>query len=150
MAASMVSFRAPDPLATEIASRTPAGYSHHEMARRDLDRYYTILALSRAHLRETFDRAELCLILDANNGTLWESWSLALLWANVADGIAQDDLHEKWGVGDPDDLVRRLRALSPGHACALVDACERFWQRAGEDTDVVLRDLGLLREDGQR
>jgi len=31
---------------------------------------------------------------------------------------------------------------------ALVDVSERFWARAEEDTDVLLRDLGLVRQAG--
>lgn len=156
-----ITFRMDDQLNAAVRGRTPPGDGIHEIARRDLTRYYEVLRQSREHLRATFDRGELCLILDANNGTHWEPWSLAMCWANVADAIGlseasadriaaalpdapRDTLLTRWGVTDGDDLVRRLRALSPGHACALVDAIEQFWTRASEDTDVVLRDLGLI------
>jgi hypothetical protein len=119
------------------------------LIRRDLERYYAVLADSLREVNLT--QAEASLVVDAMNGTLMEPHSYRLLWASVSEAIHDEGLDEKWDVDGP-ALVEKLRALSPGATLALVDACERYWQRVsrGEtaaETSLVsgLQAVGLVR-----
>ena len=99
----------------------------------DLTRYYRLLAETRRTLRERFSGPEISLILDACNG--W--WILSpedcrSIWHNVEDAIRLDRIDAKWEVGQPADLVERLRQLSWLESIALCDAIERFWHAVGE------------------
>ncbi|WP_374713122.1 hypothetical protein [Symbiobacterium terraclitae] len=113
---------------------------------RDLDRLYTLykLALREAPLAV----GEACLICDVLNGTLMDASSVAMLWAEVADGIRLDGLDKKWGV-DGEALVKRLKGLDRLTCLALVDAAERFWVAAPssqESTEVLVRQFFHVRD----
>lgn len=108
------------------------------VAKRDLERYYTLLRDEFATLRLT--EAEASLLCDVCNGTIWEPHTMRLLWAQIAD--AEPELFEKWGV-DQAPFISRLRQLTPGQTFAIVDAIERFW-RAPNEPD-RLRAVGLVR-----
>lgn len=118
------------------------------VAARDLDRYYTLLARDLRAVALT--RGEAGLLVALANGTLWEPWSAtpALLAAQVEDADPAEVA--PWGVDVP-ALVARLRALTPGQALAVVDACERSWLRTpadGETLDDALAAVGLVRPPG--
>lgn len=123
-----VNFRLTGRMEDDLNNRTggEAG-SRHAVAKRDLERYYELL---RRELRTvSLSREEVMLLLDVSNGTLWQPFSIPLLWAEVEDSL-EDGLAEKWGVDGP-ALVERLKAFTPGQAFAVVDALERV--RAGND-----------------
>jgi hypothetical protein len=119
-----------------------ARYSVSQVARRDLDRYYTLLERSV----QRFPRAEALLLADAMNGLLLTPESAHLLWAEVADGIQGDGLDRTWDVDGP-TLIARLRGLHPFAALATWDALERAWQlvaRGEQDMEAALAAVGLL------
>lgn len=128
-------FRASD-LADPIACRTSSRLSAGLVAKRDLDRYYETLKRSLP----LFPRNDALALLDALRGTLWESWNVTLLWADIADA---EGLGAKWQI-DQDALVARLRGLSYAECLATVDAAERFWLCAEDDTDAALAASGLI------
>ena len=144
----LISFR-PGEVRDDLIARTDDGADDEtgkrlsETARRDLERYYTLLRMSLP----TFTVAEASLLCDAMNGTITEPHTASLLWANVADAL-DDGLAEKWDV-DGEALVRRLRALSPFEQLAVADACERFWRRVGSGSGAtpaeMLLNIGLAR-----
>jgi len=127
---------------------------------RDLVRYRELLRRARAGLR--LSRAEACLVCDALNGVALSDYAdpsggasflgAQMLGAEVADAIALNRLHEKWGLDDEQAraLAHRLHTLPLLHRVAFVDAVEAFWRRCTEDTDVVLRDVGLVVDDESR
>lgn len=123
------------------------------IAKRDLQRYYELLdeCLARLDLNEQ----EAGLLTEAAAGVrdLGEparSQVHRYLWAEVSDAIRERDLAERWGVGDPQSLVDRLRELGPAEQRALVDALERVWSAdPAEDREVLLRRVGLVRGDGE-
>lgn len=102
---------------------------------RDLERYYESLKRARAELREKLSEAELAAVLDNLNG-VWmaEPVSVSIMWANVADGIALEKLDQKWNIDGP-VLVAKLRTMPFIEVCALADAAERHWNRAGNQED---------------
>jgi hypothetical protein len=100
-----------------------------QVAVRDLGRYYE--ALNRA--RPTFSRDEALAIIEVCNGTLWEPWSIPLLWASVSDAKG---LGERWSI-DQAALVDRLRALTYIEILAIIDSAERVW-RQGTTTGPAL------------
>ncbi len=116
------------------------------LIRRDLERYYAVLADSLRTL--TLTEAEASALVDALNGTLLEPHTYRFLWADVEDSLPE--LAEKWGIDGP-ALVRKLRGLSPGAAMAAADAVEQFWTRVsrgeakGESHADRLRAVGLVR-----
>lgn len=138
-------FRAAADLATAITARASAT-SPSLTAQRDLERYYALLA---AELRTvTLSPNEAQLLVDANNGTLWEPHTMRLLWAGVDDAILLDGLAAKWQVNGK-ELVATLRLLTPGQTVAVVDAVERTWSALTADPDRLmadtLRHIGLVR-----
>lgn len=147
----LVSFRAPTAVLDEIRSRQDVLSAQMEaegdaplgsVAKRDLIRYYQVV---RDELRKLpLSRNEVLLVLDAMNGVLVDTPGMyrGAVVLDVADHIRLNGADAKWDV-DGDVLISTLEAMSPGTLMALVDLAERFWLRADEDTDAVLRDLGV-------
>lgn len=119
---NVISVRFQDALAAELDARNEY---RAEAVRIGLTRYYDLLERARRDLRERFGDAELAAILDANNGTLFEPWSIPMVWLNVEDS-GPDGIAEKWDI-DLASLVTKLTALSLAESHALVDAIERWW-----------------------
>lgn len=147
-----VSFRmgSPDePLNRGVTSRaalggSSAGLSNGAVASRDLERYYRLI--DRALQGIVFTVAEASAIVDACNGTFWDTHSLFDgLALGLEDAISGDQLDEKWGI-DGERLLAKLRALEPVQHLAIVDAIERFWvSDLSRDREDILRDVGLVR-----
>ena len=97
---------------------------------KSLDRYFYALNSARRGLRERFSAAEAGLILDVANGALFASpCAINFIEHEVAAGII-DGLAERWHVDGP-ALVKKLKALSYAEKLALIDAAERWLNRAG-------------------
>jgi len=99
-----------------------------------LDRYFAVLDEERRALIDVLSDAEMGLILDVLNGTLFsESFSIQLVSREIRDSLV-DGYAEKWNVDGP-ALVKKLVALTYPQCVALVDAVERWWNRvaAGEN-----------------
>lgn len=122
-----ISVRLPDDFTAKLEERGDrAG-----VIRSTLDRYWDLLQRARPALREKFSAAELSLIADASNGTIYDTWSIPALWMGIEDSINLDGTADKWSVDGP-ALVDKLKALTPAESHALVDAVERFWHAVGE------------------
>lgn len=119
-----IGFRPTPELETKLKARG-ADSERHSIAKRDLERYYKLLERELKQLE--FTVAELRLMADLANGTLFEPHTVSLLWANVADS-AKEGYGKKWDV-DVDVLVGKLRELSFAQTMALVDALECWWQK---------------------
>lgn len=143
---NLIEFRVGEDLMREISSRCqPQNFSAGTTARRDLTRYYALLA----GITPKFTKAEAALIMDALNGIMLDQYTFRLLWAEVADAIRMDNLDRKWNV-DGESLVERLRSLHPAEMMALLDAVERAWNMIGYggqmSLDEALRAVGLIGE----
>lgn len=156
---SQVRFR-PASLSVPLRDRSWDGRPVDLVARRDLQRYYTLLDLSLD--RVVLSESEAGLVCHALNWLQQASpdeveidhWQVA--WADVADAIRRERLDQQWNV-DGEELIQRLRRLSPGELAAIVDAAERFWinyqQQEPAATKTIaeqLRDVGLLRNSRPR
>ena len=144
---TVVSFRLgpPDePLHWGVNSRSSQRLSVGAVASRDLERYYRLL--DRTLTGVLFSVAEASAIVDACNGTLWDSFSLfGGLALGLEDAISGDQLDAKWGI-DGERLLAKLRALEPVQHLAIVDAIERFWDAdLSRDREDILREVGLVR-----
>lgn len=107
------------------------------IARRDLARYYHLIARELQALNLT--EGEASLICDANNGlgalTLgleedrMGGWIRSMLLANVNDAVALNAWDKKWGLTEEQAaaLLERMRRWTPGQVLAVADAVERFW-----------------------
>jgi hypothetical protein len=119
--------RLPRHLRAELERRGDlAGGGAADLIRRDLERYYQLLAREERALAPRLSEAEWNLLRDALNGVMLDDASWRFLAEEVADAIADGDLAAKWGVDGP-ALVARLRALTPAQTLVVVDAVERFW-----------------------
>lgn len=105
-----------------------------------LERYYQLLARTRKAMENKFAAAELALIADSCNGTLFEAWSIPLLHANIEDAITLDRLNEKWGV-EEELLLDKLKALTHVECHAMVDAVERFWKATARGETIEYADI---------
>lgn len=126
------------------------------IARRDLGRYYNLLAMELRSLELT--EGEASLICDANNGVgmlslVDEAMPLGQLRAhlltNVNDAVALNAWDRKHGLTEQETtaLLERMRRWTPGQVLAVADAVERFW--AHPETTTV-QSVGLCREDVER
>jgi len=111
----------PGALTPALTERADEGKTLASVARRDLERYYWIIGEEAERLGLSED--ELGLVRDVCSGTVWSGSSYRLIWAEVADALA-DGVAEKWDV-DGEALVAKLRTLSPAACMALVDDVER-------------------------
>lgn len=147
MPAPLITFRASSTLDEALTART-GRTSTSLTAQRELERYYTLLADELRTVMLTEPEAKL--VVDANNGVLWEPHTMRLLWAGTEDAITGDGLDRKWDVDGP-ALVAKLRALTPGQTVAVVDAVERYWAAVSGGADVptetLLRRVGLVRDE---
>ncbi len=154
MASNTVSFRMgseDDLLNRGVTNRAArgefyGGLSNGGVAARDLERYYRLVERTLQGI--VFSVAEASAIVDACNGTFWDSYSLFDgLALGLEDAISGDQLDQKWGI-DGERLLAKLRALEPVQHLAIVDAIERFWVSVGfqsRDREEILREVGLLR-----
>ena len=121
-----ISIRPSDEFLTEIAARgEPTGSTIQAQC----ERYFYALNVALGTVSLT--QGEACLILDVTNGTLWESWSIGMLWASVADGIRLDGLDTKWEIDGP-ALVAKIQSWDYWQTLAVVDAAERWWRQEPE------------------
>lgn len=107
-----------------------------------IERYAAILARERAALRGQLSANECALLIDVTNGSLFYSYSLALLWAEVEDGCSLDHLDAKWEI-DGAALVAKVRSAGIAGQAAIVDACERWWERVSNGEQPPYSDLLL-------
>ena len=116
--------------ARQARSGEEQSYDRSAVIARSLDRYFYALNSARRGLRERFSAAEAGLILDVANGALFASpCAINFIEHEVAAGII-DGLAERWHVDGP-ALVKKLKALSYAEKLALIDAAERWLNRAG-------------------
>lgn len=112
-------------------------------AKRDLERYYTLLnyALPTLDLSE----AEASLIFDALNGVRFTTETIQLLRYNVANGI-DFGLDKKWGV-EGLALLQKLKSYNYAQLFALADAIERIGVNNYHIADLTeeLKRVGLLK-----
>lgn len=128
-----------------VTSRMSEGrLSAGAAAYRDLERYYRLI--DRTLQGVVFSVAEASAIVDACNGTFWDSSNLFDgLALGLEDAISGDQLDQKWGI-DGERLLAKLRALEPVQHLAIVDAIERFWNAdRSRDREDILREVGLVR-----
>lgn len=136
----VIQFRSGD-LLPLLEARSSDAISVNVAAKRDLDRYYTLLGDAMAGLRGIFTLEEGAVVMQAcRNFTVDGGGPWRLLWAQVADS---QEVCETWGV-DRDALVAKVRNLSLVSVAALVDAAERLWGQTSGDMDKRLREVGLL------
>jgi hypothetical protein len=109
---------------TERTGDNKGGLS--EAIRESLDRYYALIDQARQGLQGKFTEAELGVIIDTSNGTMFEVHSLEGILFNAQD-CAPDGTWEKWGA-DEKTLLAKLEALTLTDHAALVDAVERWWR----------------------
>jgi hypothetical protein len=107
---------------------------------KSLDRYFYAIAAARRGLRSRFSKRELGLILDVANWALFASpCAIGFLEHEVAAALA-DGGAEKWQVDGP-ALVEKLKALSYAEKLALIDAAERWLNRAGRGEQPALDEM---------
>ncbi len=147
MPGPQIQFRAVGPLTDELESRSEVGKPASEVARRDLGRYYVLLARSLPQ----FTLEEAMLLVNALNGHLTMPETAHLLWAEVEGFVVsqlgdEDSYPNKW-----DSLILRLKKLTPFEQLAVADAVERAWNASAyhlSDMSERLLAVGLVRKEG--
>lgn len=129
----------------DLSCRASGEQSKSLAARRDLERYYSLLKNYLANVRLTDEEASL--VVDALNGSPHATGVYGSLYGKIEDAIRLDALDQKWGVNGL-DMLRKLREeISNTGELAIIDACERFWNLPEDDGDLKkkLRVVGLIR-----
>lgn len=132
-------FRSGD-LQADLEARQTGDEGLGLVAKRDLERYYSLLQRELRTAREALTENEMLALCNLANGTLWDATSAPLLWAETAD--AHPATLEKWNV-DQEALVAKLRTLSPITLVAIVDAIEQWWLLEAGDNHENLKRVGL-------
>jgi len=115
--------------ARQARSGEEQSYDRSATIAKALDRYFYALDAARRDLRERFNSAEQGLLLDVANGALFASpCAINFIEHEVAAALA-DGGAEKWQVDGP-ALHKKLAALTYCEKLAIVDAAERWWNRA--------------------
>ena len=137
------------PVWRELEGRVSSGLtpSPHLVARRDLERYYALLA--EGLRRVDLTTGEASLVVDVLNGTILDGRTAAFLWAEIEDGIRLDSLDKKWSI-DGKALVEKAKAWGLAESLAVSDAAERYWASLNPDEPIEdgLRRVGLVRAAG--
>ena len=100
------------------------------------DRYFDILKVGRREVRKTFTDAELNLLCDICNGTMFEPFGMILenngilMQYEDTTQIYGNHYQEKWQVAD---LTGKLTELSKVAQIALIDVIESFWSSDGKE-----------------
>lgn len=117
-----IQFR-PGHLAAPVAERMRGDLNQNAVVQRDLDRYYTALALGLSSVDLT--PGEAMLIIDSHNGTWIDLNAAQMLPYQIEDSL-QDGLAEKWEIDGP-ALVKKLSGYSLAQRLAILDGVERWW-----------------------
>lgn len=105
-----------------------------------LERYFMLLARTRAELRECLSEEECALILDAINGVFHSTHTIFLLWIEIKDAIELNSLDRVWKVNGPTLIAKIKNAGLIGQA-ALIDGAECWWKRKSAGEQPVWQDL---------
>lgn len=115
-------------LLNEIDQRVTADDPNRSaVIREHLARYYDILRRGRATLRATLTNDEALCLVDLCNGTLFEAWSIHLLYANMEDSLEMGEGYDTKHNVDGQALLAKVKSLDISATSALVDTIERFW-----------------------
>jgi len=120
----LVQFRAGDTLAGELNDRSAAALSPSLTIKRDVERYYALLASVRHTL--PFDDDEIALV----RRVAWDTPGglggtvPRLLWAEVSDTFARQPQLAEESTVDVDQLAAKLRDLGAAELYALVEKVE--------------------------
>ena len=138
------------------AERYSCGGSIHLAAENDLLAFREVLDAERQRLR--FTVAELNCLADLTKTTVIEPLkSIGSLAHELDDAIRlareypddEEDFPAKWGA-DADDLLRKLRALSPGGELALLDILNKRHHSGAELSDEGWRSVGAQLRGGRK
>ncbi len=143
---SVVQFRTTaGALGSLLDARARDGQSPAAVAKRDLERFYTLLARSMHEVRAALGgEAGAVVVCHALNG-VWLADNVGPIWAEVADHLRLVGADSELVGEEGDALVLRLRDMSPGAAAALADAVELWWHdEPAADRAEGLRRRGLI------
>lgn len=147
---SQVKFRpgAGSSLEKELAARSEqaADIALSQVAKRDLERLYTLYRLSLP----TFSESEAIVIVNALNGAKAVQPELAhRLYVDVQESLEESESYHVVDDVQHRALIARLRGLSRFECIAIYDAAERFWlggyHKAAEEVSAKLREVGLVK-----
>ena len=120
-----LSISLPDNVMTELEVRSSGNISG--TIAQQIERYTMSLFQARLGLREKLIDAEMGLILDVLNGTIFiDAFSPAFIAQEIADAVRYDKSDEKWEC-DGEALIAKMAKFSYAENLAIVDAAERFW-----------------------
>lgn len=130
-ATKLLSFRPNEQTLTALNIRINNSVSSvHQVADRDLERYYNLLKYSLREVNLT--EQEAMLVCDALNGVFFDDFSIRLMHASVEDAIMHDRLDAKWNV-DGEALIAKFRSYSIGALYSIADAVEQWWDMSNPE-----------------
>lgn len=142
-----VKFRTGKDLEAEFASRSDeqSDSVFSRIAKRDLERYYTLLPGSLP----TFTEGEAIILVNALNGAKYPQPEQACrLYVDVQEYLEESEAYSQKPVNDDAPaLVFRVKEMSPIECMAIIDAAERFWSGAYHQFDIHerLKKVGLIK-----
>lgn len=105
-----------------------------------IDSFKSLYRQNLMKLKGEFERNELLLIIDVMNGTiLTPGMAGQHLLGNVADGIALDNLDEKWEI-EKTKLIEKLRLLSIPELALFELWIQGFWEQTLDQKPLELEE----------
>jgi hypothetical protein len=135
-----IQYRPGEELHEQLRQRESSFNSIHQIAKRDVERYYFVVA--RALERISFTEGEAQLMCDVLNGSLAEPADVLEIHVHASVEDADPAVFDKWDV-DRAALLRKLSSLDLLQAAAITDAIERFWAGVSRGEDPHPADVGL-------
>lgn len=145
-----VKFRTGKDLEVQLASRSDeqTDREYSRVAKRDLDRYYSLLA----NAIPRFSEEEVLILVNVLNGAKYEPQMAHRLYVDVLEYLEEsnEDYHSQAVSDDVRTLVLRVKAMSTIECMAIIDAAERFWQgtyhKEPEEVKRKLKEVGLIKK----
>jgi len=122
----------PDPHWDRLKNRAGEDAPISAQIAEDLSLCWGLLDRGLATARAKLTQPEAKLLLDVQNGTLWDAYQLPLwlhggLMHQVSDGLVLDNLDEKWEIDGP-ALLTKIGAMTELETIALLDWCRWMWR----------------------
>lgn len=123
-------------------AEAPADKFISQVAQRDLDRYYTMLALALNTV--ALSENEAMFLIDISNGTIYDMVAAQALQWEIQDTLPE--YAAKWEIDGPAFLAK-ANSWSLLQKTAIMDALERFWNDSYhiENTHAKAARVGLIK-----
>jgi len=128
----MASISIPEKTEARIKDRSGADQTFSGQINDDLTLAWALLDRGMISVRKKFTRTDIMVILDVQNGAFLDASQLSMwihggLLHQVADGLALDQLDQKWKISGA-ELLKKVTDLNDLETVSVLDWCRWMWR----------------------